>query len=66
MNPKKGNSTKRGKNKLTYNAYNDFIYQQLNIMDKSNINKLGYEVKKHLEYARTILKDTEIIFKELI
>lgn len=58
MTPKKGTVNKQHKEEFTYNAYNDFVYQQIIIRDK-NISALAKEIKKHLEYAKKIVEESK-------
>ena len=58
MTPKKGTGNKQHKEEFTYNAYNDFVYQQIIIPDK-NIAALAKEIKKHLEYAQKIIEESK-------
>lgn len=56
---------KKNKNSAQYNAYKDFVYQYYNISDKekSDVGALAEEIKKNLEYAKSICKKAESIFK---
>ena len=58
----------KGKNKKlkSYDAYKDFVYQYYNIREeeKSDIGVLAKEIKKNLEYAESICKKSENIFKK--
>lgn len=63
MTPKKGNENKITKQKLVYNAYNDFVYQQMIIPD--DISKLKNEINRHLEYIESILSDAKKVFKNM-
>lgn len=60
MEPKKGDQNKKNKYNLMYNAFNDFVYQQIKI--PNSVAELEKEINMHLEYIQSILKDAKNIF----
>lgn len=65
MSPKEDNK-KKNKKSIKYNAYTDFVYQYYNISneEKKDIRALAEEIKKNLEYAKSICEKAGNIFKK--